>query len=587
MTKRKRHGRRPPKGRPKSRHRSPRASRGGTGEPDLMAQVSLAMKDPDPLELISLTSSLLTVFDPRSADPLASAEEKAQFDRADFVQSLVEIASAETSALLATIAAMTDDSLEKLRIQRELSRRPFGTPAWARDLTDIVARRVVAMPDPLGDGESIVLGAPIGMAGFLTAVLYIDHNSGSVVKDAFVVSDEMDAVLESLRLATAIDPDVILTDLDPADGRARVEHAIKFGAITVPRFETDTWPLCRPIVEMLCRGLPAGGSGYEHREWTEAELGALAERFFASPFARGLDDEDGRGLVDSFLWYGTAYGNGDPFLWSVQRVEILLLDWIPRKIIDRLSVLKTVPDLLRTYIGFAHAERGIRDDVTAEVLDAIDDFAPDYQSIIRTARPQGPAALIAATNPDIDPAELIDYAGADALLAEVVRERIEAAVGGPNTLAALDDLALPDEEFDWLDVPDDIHDVVRDVLLAFDSVVDDEFDIEYKTACQRLLHRIAVRDATPLRRKARAETTAAAVCWIVGKANRLFGPTLLTKDFLARFGVTTVSQRARALLGAAGLENDSYDMDLGLPDLLVADRRRELIELRDRYAPPA
>ena len=71
--------------------------------------------------------------------------------------------------------------------------------------------------------------------------------------------------------------------------------------MTVPPFETDTWPACRPIVEWLTRGMPAGGVGYGRPEWSEPDRRKLADRFFASAFGAPLDDADHRGLMDSVV----------------------------------------------------------------------------------------------------------------------------------------------------------------------------------------------------------------------------------------------------------------------------------------------
>ncbi|QGK48821.1 hypothetical protein [Mycobacterium intracellulare] len=80
------------------------------------------------------------------------------------------------------------------------------------------------------------------------------------------------------------------------------------------------------------------------------------DRFFTSPDGARLDDPDRRDLLESLLWYGTDYGPGDPLRWSPVRVEILLDDWIPRKIVAPVRYLAKAPELLRAFIRFAHAE---------------------------------------------------------------------------------------------------------------------------------------------------------------------------------------------------------------------------------------
>jgi hypothetical protein len=134
-------------------------------------------------------------------------------------------------------------------------------------------------------------------------------------------------------------------------------------------------------------------------EWSAAAKRELADRFLASDFGSAMDDEDHRGLLGNLLWFGTDYGPGDPLRWSPVAVEILMIDWIPRKIIAPAELLAKAPDLLRAFIRFGHAERGIRADLTSATLAAVDKYEPDYQRIIRSDRPQGPAALLAGMRP--------------------------------------------------------------------------------------------------------------------------------------------------------------------------------------------
>jgi hypothetical protein len=93
-------------------------------------------------------------------------------------------------------------------------------------------------------------------------------------------------------------------------------------------------------------------------------------------------------------------------------------------------------------------------------------------------------------------------------------------------------------------------------------------------------------DPEVFRRRGRTDTAAAAIVWVIAKANDLLVPEGLTaKELHAWFGVTgSASRRASTLLRAAGIEGASaYDMRLGTPRYLVASRRRRIIELRDRY----
>ncbi|MGH3502654.1 MAG: hypothetical protein ACRDQA_17445, partial [Nocardioidaceae bacterium] len=77
------------------------------------------------------------------------------------------------------------------------------------------------------------------------------------MKDAFVVPGPLDALVQQM-FEIAGDPDMTSTDLALADARARIGEAMELAAITVPPFETDTWPAGRPLLDWVLRKLPEG-----------------------------------------------------------------------------------------------------------------------------------------------------------------------------------------------------------------------------------------------------------------------------------------------------------------------------------------
>lgn len=372
---------------------------GGDG-PDLMRNVATALAEEHPLAMLGLVSALLAAlqpprrgpFDPSPAAELPSCDE--------LVQTFLEVDLLETSALLAVIAAFSGDDMLRHRVRREISSRAHALPGWLADLQDtVLGDRVLEVVHVLGDGDNVVIGARLPGGNEITAVVYIDHNMGTLVKDAFVMPGPIDELVEQM-LAVADDPDTEVRDLDAADARARITEAIELGAISFPPFESDSWPACRPLVEWLTTMLPEGGTGYQRPEWDDTALAELTEQFLASPHGAGADDADHRGLLKSLLWFGTDYGPGDPLRWSPTAVEILLVDWIPRKIVADVGYLAKVPDLLRAFIRFCHGERGIRAELTTQTLAAVNEHESGYQKLIRSPRPQGPAALLAAMGLD-------------------------------------------------------------------------------------------------------------------------------------------------------------------------------------------
>ena len=361
-----------------------------------------------------------------------------------------------------------------------------------------------------------------------------------------------------------------------------VEEAIAHGAMLYPPLESDSWPMCRPIVEWLLRMLPAGAAPPERREWSDADRQVIAEAFFASSFGDGLDDVDNHALLDSVLWFGTDYGPGDPLRWSPVNVEMLLSDWFPRKVVAEPAFLARLPVLLQGLhpVQPSTSAASART-LTEETLAAVDVWEPQYQRTIRSVRPQGPAALLAGM--------LQRSTDDDLSYAEIMLEGLDETVGGRAQLMGLDDEPLPDEAFEWAGVPDDIRPVVREVLEACDRVAGEILDVEHRTAMRRFLSRAAVGDPATFRRKASPARAAAAVAWVIARANDTVGDPwsdLTVQDLLAQFGVTgSVSQRAQPLLRANGVDPRRLygSMRLGAPDLLTARRRTSILQQRDRY----
>ncbi len=362
-------------------------------EPDLVERIADALDGDDPLELLELASTLLDVVDRRSDHPFRPDPDRPT--REQLLESLFAAPLSETSALLTAVAALSGDDVLRRRVSREIADRAHALPEWLAEVSKAVAEpEAVEVTHALGDGDDVLVSVVLPGGHPLTAVVFIEHNSGSIVKDAFVVPGPLDEIVATVRAARGSDSDLADRPLSPADAKVRITEAVKRGARTFPPAETETWPACRPLVEWMTSLLPDGGTGYERPEWPDDAVDDLARRFRASPFAEGVDDPDD--LLSSLLWFGTDYGPGDPMRWSPTAVEILLVDWIPRKIVADVEHLTRAPDLLRAFIRFCHHERGIRPGLTEETVAAVDEFEPEYQQLIRSDRLQGPEALLAA-----------------------------------------------------------------------------------------------------------------------------------------------------------------------------------------------
>ena len=147
---------------------------------------------------------------------------------------------------------------------------------------------------------------------------------------------------------------------------------------------------------------------------------------------------------------------------------------------------------------------------------------------------------------------------------------------------------MPDEEFDWSGIPEDIRPAVEAILEHCDGCADALFDVEHRTAMRRFLARAARTDPKVFARKGSPVRGAAAVAWVITTGNRTAGAwsaEMAAKDLLAHFGVTgSVSDRAGTLMRAAGTPTGhaTSSIELGDPGLLVSARRRSLMQSRDK-----
>ena len=163
---------------------------------------------------------------------------------------------------------------------------------------------------------------------------------------------------------------------------------------------------------------------------------------------------------------------------------------------------------------------------------------------------------------------------------------LAAEVGGDDVLQALDDSPLPDEPFDWTGIAEDIAPRVDEILALVDRCCDDLLDVEYRTASRRLLARAATGGPKVFRRKAKADTAAAAIVWIVGTANKIFeghDRLMLASRVVHYLGVKgSASNRAETLARAAGFNCQYLNCCLDAT-FLVSGRRHTIVEERERY----
>jgi hypothetical protein len=570
--------RRPTK--PKRGHQHPPARRPAQSEDQsdhLLDDLEQAVAADHPLALLGFASAMLNALDPRNENPFAPSEPSELPPLPGLLSSLTR-AGPHPVALAWALAHLVDDDLLRARVVREIGSRAFLLPAWMRHLDRVEAVAAEQVTDVLRDSFSVVIHARL--AGFnLTAVTLIDFNLGTVVKDNFFIAETLEG-FDTLWVEHADPEQTSLEPLSLADARARVAEAVRVGAMTFPPTESEHWPGTRPLLEWFLRHLPAGGTGFVRPEWSEADQSQLSERFVTGPYGEGLPS-DARAIADDLLWYRTGYGYGDPLRWGPTAVEILLLDWYPRKIVADSAYLAAMPAVLHAFVRFAHAEAGLDEALTTLTLAAVDEFQDEYRALVRRPRRQGPEALL-ETMGVLDPLE--DDPIEEHNLDQMMRHLLADQVGGEAELDALTAEPLPDEPFGWDGLPPELRGPAAAVLQLCDDCCVRLFDLEHRTAVRRLLHDVAVAKPRIFSGRGSPTTAAAALCWLVGRANESLGyPGTVSVQELARhFGLSaTPSTRATTMRQAIGADHNHWPGSLGAARYLTADHRARLIALRD------
>ncbi|MGV9798764.1 hypothetical protein ACWDTP_11980 [Mycobacterium sp. NPDC003449] len=289
-------------------------------------------------------------------------------DKRGVVDGMIGEPNRETTALLAVLAELlVDDAEVRQRCRDAVAERNDPLPQWITGLSQVEVYRTVRIADVLGDADELVIGARLNGRHELTAAVLIDHNALSGVVDAAVVFYSID---EGLAHAAESRNDTCVVEMAPADARTWIEDAL-----AQPTFSraTDTWPQSLALIGWLVRQLPEGGAHRPPTDWPAAE--ELCDNFFATDSAAPFTDPGHREVLLELI----ESGPGDPLRWSAARIEHVIGGSPYYDDHIALEIALDAPDLLRAFIPFAHAQSGIRDEMTARTVAAIDKLRSRYK----------------------------------------------------------------------------------------------------------------------------------------------------------------------------------------------------------------
>jgi hypothetical protein len=348
--------------------------------PDLIGTIRSAVAESDPLALLLLASTILDIADgPDPGDETLS--------RDVLIDSFLDTACPETSAVLAVIGELCDDETLRAKIRRTLATRWDWLPPWLSDLDRAMPYAAVEIRQVLGDGDHVVVGVRLADDSEFSVVVYIDHSMGSVARNAFAMAQPINQLIGFLHEKND-GPDTSWKTLDLADAGARISQANELVALAPP-VESPTWPDCRPLVAWVARMLPSGGTGYGRLFWPVGAVKDLATYFCTPSFV------DEPSLFDDIVWFGTDRRPGEPMPWESEwdRPEPWARPWEDRVWDDRpwddtphfprpMSRKQTLLQSLRIKVGGALALRYLDEQPLPDEAFAWDGVAADLGSLV-------------------------------------------------------------------------------------------------------------------------------------------------------------------------------------------------------------
>jgi hypothetical protein len=318
------------------------------------------------------------------------------------VSALERVGGSDALVALRALAAVGADSYatQARAAADRLSVGCASQPPWVEDLGR--ARPVAALmmwDDVFDDGVSILIEFARPNADPHTLGLYIDHNMGGIVKDAFVAGP-----LAEVRERF---PD--LCELDLGEARARLERALDVLDHTLdPPVDEDVDRL-RGFMYACARLLPGGAVlPDELEESAPEERELLLDDFLSSPDGgRWCGDADAEAVAAMAIEFGAGYNHGGPLRWSPAVVEIFTTGWLAGKVSREAEFFERVPEVLRDWVKYAGRRRGVPAAAVETAVGAANLFREAMLDAVADPERWGPAKrfVMAAQAVGVDPTD--------------------------------------------------------------------------------------------------------------------------------------------------------------------------------------
>ncbi len=325
-----------------------------------------------PLEMLGLVGLMVETLLPHE---FSYPTDREHIDPNPGIDAIASLPFPEYTAALAVFAeiAVGDADLQD-RCRKALGLRADTPPQWIVDLPRLEIYRAVRVTEVLGDRDQVMFGVRLADGHELTCGVVIDHMGVSTVRDIGLWPDGLDAIVAQVDRSAG---DVDVVDMSLADARAWIEKGFEF--VIFPRF-VEKRPGFHALLRWLTDQLPGGGQPFDRRLQDWRVTAELVDSFFASPQGTRFDRAEFGDVLESLMDEGT----GDPLRWSVYRITYMFRGFADDDRERSLDTVLRIPALLRAFIPVAHARSGIRDELTARALAALDDVQTSIEERVRS-----------------------------------------------------------------------------------------------------------------------------------------------------------------------------------------------------------
>ncbi len=303
--------------------------------------------------------------------------------------------------LLATIAPFLDGAAQA-KAALDLEAVGPAVLEFAAPVGRAVVDEAFLLDHETDDGHHIGLVARHpGAAEPHLVMAFIDRNLGGMASDILVSAD-----VDGVR-AEAASQGLVASPLDPAEAHARLARALQRTDMTMMAPVEEDFPLLRPLLERVMSTLPEPSRLVEPEPPTDEALEAVVESIVAAS-ADVFDDEltaerltDTARLVTRFM---SREMGAAPASWSPARLEVLLCDFVPRKVPVPPEALASLPAELGALVPAAHRVAGWEDRHVGFTLDMIERVTPEFLELVASDEVREPAKRLAlrAIDEDVD-----------------------------------------------------------------------------------------------------------------------------------------------------------------------------------------